>query len=75
MTTILESLNRGLRTCLEESDRVYVIGEDVLDPYGGAFKVTRGLSTDYPEHVITTPVSEAGIVGVGVGMALRGLYR
>ncbi|MGB2896478.1 MAG: transketolase C-terminal domain-containing protein [Anaerolineales bacterium] len=74
MTTILESLNRGLRTCLEESDRVYVIGEDVLDPYGGAFKVTRGLSTDYPEHLITTPVSEAGIVGVGVGMALRGLY-
>ncbi|MCK5052707.1 MAG: hypothetical protein KAR65_00415 [Anaerolineales bacterium] len=74
MTTILESLNQGLRTCLEESDRVYVIGEDVLDPYGGAFKVTRGLSTDYPEHLITTPVSEAGIVGVGVGMALRGLY-
>ncbi len=74
MTTILESLNRGLRTCLDESDRVYVIGEDVLDPYGGAFKVTRGLSTDYPEHVITTPVSEAGIVGIGVGMAMRGLY-
>jgi len=74
MTTILESLNRGLRNCLDESDQVYVIGEDVLDPYGGAFKVTRGLSTDYPEHVITTPVSEAGIVGVGVGMALRGLY-
>jgi pyruvate/2-oxoglutarate/acetoin dehydrogenase E1 component len=74
MTTILESLNRGLRACLEESDRVYVIGEDVLDPYGGAFKVTRGLSTDYPEQVITTPVSEAGIVGVGVGMALRGLF-
>ncbi|HUS85462.1 MAG TPA: transketolase C-terminal domain-containing protein [Anaerolineales bacterium] len=73
MTTILESLNRGLRTCLEDSDQVYVIGEDVLDPYGGAFKVTRGLSTDYPEHLITTPVSEAGIVGIGVGMAMRGL--
>jgi pyruvate/2-oxoglutarate/acetoin dehydrogenase E1 component len=74
MTTILESLNRGLRACLEESDQVYVIGEDVLDPYGGAFKVTSGLSTDYPEHVITTPVSEAGIVGIGIGMAMRGMY-
>ena len=74
MTTFLESLNRGLRDCLVESDRVYVIGEDVLDPYGGAFKVTRGLSTDYPDRVMTTPVSEAGIVGVGVGMAMRGLY-
>jgi pyruvate/2-oxoglutarate/acetoin dehydrogenase E1 component len=45
----------------------------VLDPYGGAFKVARGLSTAFPERVITTPVSEAGIVGIGVGMALRGL--
>jgi pyruvate/2-oxoglutarate/acetoin dehydrogenase E1 component len=49
------------------------LGEDILDPYGGAFKVARGLSTDFPERVITTPVSEAGIVGLGVGMALRGL--
>jgi pyruvate/2-oxoglutarate/acetoin dehydrogenase E1 component len=56
-----------------ESPQVVFLGEDVLDPYGGAFKVARGLSTQYPERVITTPVSEAGIVGLGVGMALRGL--
>jgi pyruvate/2-oxoglutarate/acetoin dehydrogenase E1 component len=34
--------------------------------------VTRNLSTDFPNRVITTPVSEAGIVGVGIGMAMRG---
>jgi pyruvate/2-oxoglutarate/acetoin dehydrogenase E1 component len=45
----------------------------VLDPYGGAFKVTRGLSTAYPDRVLTTPISEAGIVGIAAGMALRGL--
>lgn len=73
MTTVLESLQRGLRACLTESPAVRVLGEDILDPYGGAFKVTRGLSTEFPDRVLTTPVSEAGIVGMGVGMALRGL--
>jgi pyruvate/2-oxoglutarate/acetoin dehydrogenase E1 component len=73
MATVLDALNKGLRKSLESSSEVYLLGEDVLDPYGGAFKVMRGLSTDFPERVITTPVSEAGIVGVGVGMALRGL--
>jgi pyruvate/2-oxoglutarate/acetoin dehydrogenase E1 component len=72
MTTVLASLNAGLRRCLEQSERVYLLGEDLLDPYGGAFKVTHGLSSDFPQRVITTPVSEAGIVGVGVGMAMRG---
>jgi pyruvate/2-oxoglutarate/acetoin dehydrogenase E1 component len=73
MTTVLEALNAALIESMAHSERVFLLGEDVLDPYGGAFKVTRGLSTNYPDRVLTTPVSEAGIVGVGVGMALRGL--
>lgn len=73
MTLVVDALNEGLRHCLAESEQVYLLGEDILDPYGGAFKVVRGLSTAFPERVITTPVSEAGIVGIGVGMALRGL--
>lgn len=73
MTTVLESLNGALHMCLAESPQVRLLGEDVLDPYGGAFKVTRGLSSAFPDRVLTTPVSEAGIVGLGVGMALRGL--
>lgn len=73
MATVLESLNEALRSCLAESDQVLILGEDILDPYGGAFKVTQGLSRGFPERVITTPVSEAGIVGVGVGMAMRGM--
>jgi pyruvate/2-oxoglutarate/acetoin dehydrogenase E1 component len=58
---------------MQTDERVYVLGEDILDPYGGAFKVTRGLSTAFPERVLTTPISEAAIVGVASGMALRGL--
>ena len=73
MTTVLESLNAALHRLFAEDERVVLIGEDVLDPYGGAFKVTRGLSSAYPERVFTTPISEATIVGLASGMALRGL--
>lgn len=73
MPTILESLNTSLHQAMRADARVYILGEDILDPYGGAFKVTRGLSTAFSERVLTTPVSEAGIVGVAAGMALRGL--
>ena len=69
----VESLNTALHHMMADDDRVVVLGEDILDPYGGAFGVTRGLSTAYPERVLTTPVSEAGITGVATGLALRGL--
>ena len=71
--TALDRLNQALHTAMEADDRVFILGEDVLDPYGGAFKVVRGLSTKFPERVLTTPISEASIVGVASGMALRGL--
>jgi len=50
-----------------------LLGEDILDPYGGAFKATKGLSTNFPDRVFTTPISEASIAGLAVGMALRGM--
>ena len=40
MSTVLESLNAGLHGAMEADERVYIIGEDVLDPYGAAFKAT-----------------------------------
>lgn len=73
MTTVLDSLNSALRKALTSDERVYLLGEDILDPYGGAFKVTRGLSSEFPGRVLTTPLSEAGIIGLASGMALRGL--
>ncbi len=73
MTTVLQSLNQALHDCMQQDQRVYLLGEDLLDPYGGAFKVTRGLSSAFPQQVFTSPISEAGIVGLAGGMALRGL--
>jgi pyruvate/2-oxoglutarate/acetoin dehydrogenase E1 component len=69
----VESLNRALHHLMAEDSRVHLIGEDLLDPYGGAFKVAKGLSTAFPQQVISTPISEAAIVGLGIGMAMRGL--
>lgn len=73
MTTVLESINAALHQAMAEDPSVILMGEDILDPYGGAFRATRGLSTRFPNRVLTTPISEAGIVGTAVGMALRGL--
>lgn len=71
--TVLSSLNSALHRAFDADEKVYLLGEDVLDPYGGAFKVTRELSSSFPQRVIATPISEAGIVGLATGMALRGL--
>jgi pyruvate dehydrogenase E1 component beta subunit len=69
---VVENLNRALHALFDRDDRVYLLGEDVRDPYGGAFKVSRGLSNRHPDRVISTPISEGAIVGVAAGMALCG---
>lgn len=73
MPTYLQDLQQGLSTLFSSDPRVILLGEDVLDPYGGAFKVSAGLSTQFPDRVLTTPISEAGITGVAAGLALRGV--
>jgi pyruvate/2-oxoglutarate/acetoin dehydrogenase E1 component len=72
MPTVLDSLNTALHSAFAADERVLLLGEDVLDPYGGAFKVSRGLSTAFPEQVLSTPISEAGFIGLATGLALRG---
>jgi 2-oxoisovalerate dehydrogenase E1 component len=70
--TQLAALNRALGEWMSEDSRVVALGEDIRSPYGGAFKVTRGLSNDYPDRVLNCPISEAAIVGIGNGLALGG---
>lgn len=67
-----QNLNRALAIALGEDRRVTLMGQDVLDPYGGAFKISRGLSSRYPESVLGTPISESGMLGVAAGLALCG---
>src|SRR5680860_185846 len=68
----VHALNQSLHELFERRADVLLLGEDLLDPYGGAFKVSQGLSTRWPERVLTTPISEASLVGVTTGLAMRG---
>ncbi|MBF0425876.1 MAG: alpha-ketoacid dehydrogenase subunit beta [Magnetococcales bacterium] len=68
-----QSIQQGLLQAMMTDPRVHLLGEDLRDPYGGAFKMTKGLSTRFPERVHNTPISEATLAGLGIGMALRGL--
>lgn len=70
--TYLNSLSAALHNVMLQDNKIILLGEDIADPYGGAFKVTKGLSTLYPERVLATPISEGAIVGVATGLALRG---
>ena len=68
------ALNAALRHLLETRADVVMLGEDLHDPYGGAFKVTAGLSSQFRGRVISTPISEAGVVGAAIGLALAGFH-
>jgi 2-oxoisovalerate dehydrogenase E1 component len=65
-------INRFFKEQMRINPKVLFIGEDVHSPYGGAFKIAKGLSQDYPEQVFTTPISEGAIVGISNGLALAG---
>ncbi|WP_327002159.1 alpha-ketoacid dehydrogenase subunit beta [Dactylosporangium sp. NBC_01737] len=69
---VAENLNRALHEILRDDPAAVLLGEDVADPYGGAFKITRGLSSRFPDRVLNTPLSEGGFAGVASGIALRG---
>ncbi|MFI9388349.1 dehydrogenase E1 component subunit alpha/beta [Kutzneria sp. NPDC052558] len=69
----VDSLHDALAAAMRTHPELMLLGEDIEAPYGGAFKVTRELSDDHPGKVRNTPISEAAIVGVGTGLALRGM--
>ncbi len=72
--TMAKALNTALRDAMEADDRVVLLGEDV-GTLGGVFRITDGLQKDFGEHrVMDTPLAESGIMGISIGLALRG-YR
>lgn len=70
---IVNKINLALEKILKEDKNCLIIGEDILDPYGGAFKVTKNLSKKFPKQIISTPISEAGFTGIATGMMYSGL--
>ncbi|MBC2733772.1 MAG: alpha-ketoacid dehydrogenase subunit beta [Desulfobacteraceae bacterium] len=71
--TMVQALNLALRQEMAKDDRVILLGEDVgVD--GGVFRVTDGLIEMFgEERVLDTPLAEAGIAGMSIGMAVYGL--
>ena len=70
--TLLDAVTQTLDEEMDRDDRVFIVGEDV-GPFGGAFKVTKGLFEKFgPNRVIDSPIAESAIVGGAVGAALMG---
>ncbi|MDA1015156.1 MAG: thiamine pyrophosphate-dependent enzyme [Planctomycetota bacterium] len=71
-TTMLEAIQTTLRNHLQSEPRVILLGEDIEDPKGDVFRVTRGLSTAFPGRVLNTALSETTIIGSSIGRAMVG---
>jgi pyruvate dehydrogenase E1 component beta subunit len=70
--TMVAALNTALRDALASDPRTLVFGEDVGE-LGGVFRVTDGLQREFGrERVFNTPIAEAGIAGMCVGLCLAG---
>ena len=70
---MVQAINDALKLEMRKNDKVVVLGEDV-GKVGGVFRVTAGLYDEFGEdRVIDTPLSEGGILGTAIGMALYGL--
>ncbi len=70
--TMLEALRETLKGHLEKNPAVELLGEDLEDPKGDVFGVTKGLSREFPGRVENSPLSESSIAGLAVGRALAG---
>jgi 2-oxoisovalerate dehydrogenase E1 component len=71
-STMIEAIRSVLRHRLATDRRVTLSGQDIEDPKGDVFGVTRGLSTDFPGRVLNAALSESLIVGTAIGRALAG---
>ena len=70
--TMIQAINDGMRLMLEEDDRTIILGEDI-GKNGGVFRATEGLQEKFGvERVVDTPLSEAGIIGTSIGLAVNG---
>jgi pyruvate dehydrogenase E1 component beta subunit len=70
---MVEALNDALRHEMRRDPRVLLLGEDI-GKVGGVFRVTKDLQEEFGvDRVIDTPLSEGGIIGTAIGMALYGM--
>lgn len=70
--TMVGAVNQTLQQALLEDPKVVLLGEDIEDPKGGVFGLTKGLSKQFPDRVFNAPLAEATILGAAVGLASVG---
>lgn len=71
--TLAQAIREALAEELRRDPTVYIMGEDVAEA-GTPFKVLSGLVEEFgPQRIIDSPISEAGITGLGVGAAMTGM--
>lgn len=70
---MVDAVNEVFREGLKTDRRYVFFGEDIEDPKGGVFRLTAGLSTQFPDRVFNSPLAEATIAGVAVGLACYGM--
>ena len=66
------AMREVFRYRLLTDDKIYLLGEDIEDNKGDVFGITKGLSSQFPGRVVNSPLAEATIVGICIGMALTG---
>lgn len=72
--TYREAIRDAQREELERDPSVFLIGEDLRDPWGGAYKTTQNISNILGnDRVINTPIAEESIIGAALGAALTGM--
>lgn len=71
--TMVSAINQTFRKALENDPEIVFFGEDIEDPKGGVFGLTKGLSDAFPKQVFNSPLAEATIMGVAIGMAAYGM--
>ena len=69
---MLDAVNRTFHAAMDQLPDVVFFGEDIADPKGGVFNLTKGLSTKDPERAVNSPLAESTIMGVSVGLASYG---
>jgi len=72
MLNMKDAMRQVLLNHLLVDPSVTLYGEDIEDPKGDVFGVTRGLSTRFPGRVMNSPLSESTIIGSSIGRALTG---
>ena len=70
---VVDAINHALKEEMERNPKIVVFGEDVADNKGGVFTATKGLTNTFGvERAFNSPLAEASIIGVAIGMAIKG---